>query len=965
MAANGGTGSPFDPVLAAVSTLQKNVERAEKEEAHRYLEQFQKSPEAWTATFALLQSSDVSTEAKLFAATTLKGKINYDFDQLPRSSLPALRDSLLSLLASYATGPRPIRIQLCICLANLALQMLEWKDVLEMTGSKLGGNPQTAVCMLEFLRVLPEEITEGRKISLSEDELAARTMQLIDNNASQVLHLLDQYSRTSPAAANNPLLLECLTSWLREVPLSDVVASPLLGVVVGALSYDASFEAAVDCLCAIFKESKEVDEYLTPIQTLYPRIVALKPRIAQAAKTHDEDIFRGLTRIFAEAGEAWVVLIARMPREFRTLVECVLECAAQDQSREAISLTFNFWYEMKIYLVLEKYIEARMQFADVFARLVDIMIKHLEFPVPDDGDESDLFDGDREQEEKFRESRHLTGDVLKDCCEVIGVTECLGKSFKLIQDWIARYAGQVTATTVPHWQSLEAPLFSLRAMGRVVDKEENIILPQLMPLLIQVPNHPRVRFTAIMTLGRYTEWTSEHPELLEPQFKFIISSFETGSKDIMTAAALALKFFCQDCRALLKDHVVQLQKFYDSVLDSLPQTSQEEVSEGVANVVAIQPVEKVYDYLKLYCDPLVKRLMSKANEAHDDTSKLRVADHLQLLTVFVQSVVPYVEPNKPNPAVKYWQEIFPVLSALVDNFLNHAPICERVCRFWRSMVLSYRTATQPVLPVLADKLVSSFAASRHGCFLWATDAIVREFSEGTEFVDPATTEAIYQFFEAQALTVLRALNVLPPTDLPDVIEDFFRLLVDALIYYPHKFISSNLFAPIFSAALTALTLEQADPLTATLHFLRDLLAYGGENSPIADPTANANLQPTVQKLILTQGELLVQRVLVGMMFSFPKDCFPDASGILLDLVNLVPSEISVWIAKTIQMLPAGTVNTGEAQRLLNQINQRLAEGETRKVRYLLQDFTNSYRRRNVAPREGLGRLEATRFRFSG
>ncbi len=310
--------------------------------------------------------------------------------------------------------------------------------------------------------------------------------------------------------------------------------------------------------------------------------------------------------------------------------------------------------------------------------------------------------------------------------------------------------------------------------------------------------------------------------------------------------------------------------------------------------------------------------------------------------MFVQSVVPYVEPNKPNPAVKYWQEIFPVLSALVDNFLDHAPICERVCRFWRTMVLSYRTATQPLLPALADKLASTFAASRHGCFLWATDAIVREFSEGTEFVDPATTNAIYQFFEAQALTVLRALNDLPPTDLPDgmtllvrmfsnmtvlnfdansVIEDCFRLLVDALIYYPQKLISSNLLAPIFSAALTALTLEQADPLTATLHFLRDLLAYGGENTPISDATADANIRPIVQNLVLTQGELLVQRVLVGMMFTFPKDCFPDASGILLDLVNLVPNEISMWIAKTIQMLPAGSVNAGEAQRLFNQINQ--------------------------------------------
>ena len=29
------------------------------------------------------------------------------------------------------------------------------------------------------------------------------------------------------------------------------------------------------------------------------------------------------------------------------------------------------------------------------------------------------------------------------------------------------------------------------------------------------------------------------------------------------------------------------------------------------------------------------------------------------------------------------------------------------------------------------------------------------------------------------------------------------------------------------------------------------------------------------------------------------------------------------------------------------------------------DFTTSYRRRNVAPREGLGRLEATKFRFNG
>jgi transportin-3 len=36
-----------------------------------------------------------------------------------------------------------------------------------------------------------------------------------------------------------------------------------------------------------------------------------------------------------------------------------------------------------------------------------------------------------------------------------------------------------------------------------------------------------------------------------------------------------------------------------------------------------------------------------------------------------------------------------------------------------------------------------------------------------------------------------------------------------------------------------------------------------------------------------------------------------------------------------------------------------------KIRILLQDFTSSYRRRNVAPREGLGMLEPSKFVYTG
>ena len=462
------------------------------------------------------------------------------------------------------------------------------------------------------------------------------------DNANTVLQLLSSYAQSSSkpslghvldpllkitlgSAATNPQLLEVVTSWLREVPVADVVNSPLLNVVFSALDTDRSFEAATDCLVAMCKETREVDEYLPTIQVLLPRVIALQPRIRQAAADEDTETFKGITRIFAEAGESWVVLIAREPTVFRPIVEAVLECAARDMDRDAIALTFLFWEELKLYLVLEIYIQARLQYVDIYSSLVDIMLKQLEFPGLEGSSDTDLFDGDREAEEKFREFRHHMGDVLKDCCQIMGVTECLSKVLERIKSWMGSYAGQATTNSVPHWQQLEAPLFSMRAMGRMVDKDEDIILPQIIPLIVQIPFHEKLRFATIMVLGRYTEWTANHPDLLEMQFQYIVSSFGTDSKEIVRAAAMAMKFFCLDCKHLLSGQVVQLQQFYDQTLDKLPGISQEELTEGVASVVAVQPVPQIFELMKLYCDPLMARLMVLANKATDNDGKLAVA----------------------------------------------------------------------------------------------------------------------------------------------------------------------------------------------------------------------------------------------------------------------------------------------------------------------------------------------------
>jgi transportin-3 len=389
-----------------------------------------------------------------------------------------------------------------------------------------------------------------------------------------------------------------------------------LKTVFDALSADEPFESAVECLCTIFRETRDVDECKNIIQALYPNVVGLRQKLRDAASEEDLEVFKGISRIFSEAGEAWVVLIAREPEAFRALVEAILEIAVLDKDRDVISFTFNFWYELKQLIVLEIYMQARLVFADIYSKLVDIMIGHLEFPRPEDGDETtDLFEGDREQEEKFREFRHKMGDVLKDCCEVIGVTECLKKSYDLIEAWVQQHGQQAAAGQVPQWQKLEAPLFSMRAMGRMVSTEENIMLPRLIPLIVGIPDHEKVRFQAVMTLGRYTEWTSEHPDLLKPQLDFIMAAFQHSSAEVVRAAALSFKFFCNDCANLLKEYVAPIQQFYVSVLNKLPPSSQEEITDGVASVLARLPASQTYPNIKAFCDPIMSDIMNKAQSA--------------------------------------------------------------------------------------------------------------------------------------------------------------------------------------------------------------------------------------------------------------------------------------------------------------------------------------------------------------
>jgi transportin-3 len=160
-----------------------------------------------------------------------------------------------------------------------------------------------------------------------------------------------------------------------------------------------------------------------------------------------------------------------------------------------------------------------------------------------------------------------------------------------------------------------------------------------------------------------------------------------------------------------------------------------------------------------------------------------------------------------------------------------------------------------------------------------------------------------------------------------VIEDFFRLSMDVILYHTSGAIISPLMSHILNAACTTLTLLKTEVLMTTLHFLRDFIGYGSPDLPSSSfgddrqLTNPPEIQSAVKQILLHQGEALTQRVMTGMMYSFPEDCIPDASGVVLDMLTVLPQQTALWIRATLEQLPAGAIRPQEKEKLAAGIEQ--------------------------------------------
>ncbi|KAL6997249.1 Transportin mos14 [Sarracenia purpurea var. burkii] len=341
-------------VKEALNALYHHPDDAVRMQADQWLQEFQRTIDAWQVSDNLLHDVTSNQETLIFCSQTLRSKVQRDFEELPSEAFRPLRDSLNSLLKTFRKGPPKVRTQISLAVAALSVHVpaKDWGDggIVNWLRDEMNSHPECIPSFLELLRVLPEEAF-NYKIAARPD----RRRQFEKELASAMEIALNILTACLNINELKEQVLEAFASWLRlrhRIPASTLASHSLVLTALSSLNSDILLEASVNVISELIhhtaaKSSGGVAAQMPLIQVIVPQVMSLKPQLRDFSK--DEEDVKAIARLFADMGDSYLELIANGSDESMLIVHALLEVASHPEY-DIASMTFNFWHNLQINL---------------------------------------------------------------------------------------------------------------------------------------------------------------------------------------------------------------------------------------------------------------------------------------------------------------------------------------------------------------------------------------------------------------------------------------------------------------------------------------------------------------------------------------------------------------------------------------------------------------------------------------
>ncbi|ETP30002.1 hypothetical protein, variant [Phytophthora nicotianae P10297] len=774
----------------------------------------------------------------------------------------------------------------------------------------------TPTVLAELLLLLVEEVdtlAERSARQRMQDEVDAWAPAVLDRLLPQVMH-----EASNPGVGTCPdsvetqeTVLRALTSWLRyvKVDAEAVVRNPLLHSLLGFLARDDLFDASVDLAVQLVRSYAH---HSVVVQWLAPRLLSLRGAFASAAEAEDMDACLGLCRIFTEMGEAYLELLLGAGND-TALVDLLLDCMSYPDA-EVADVTIPFWFRLLEELQRRVTPAILAQYKPRLERLAGLCMQKLQFR-----EEFPTLPVDKQQD--FKTFRQELGDILRDCCQLLGVEavlqHCVNGLNQIFQ----------TPAESRSWEAVEAHLYCFRSIAREVERAKTNVDALDAPIslifqhLPQFADHPAICYTSCLIVSRYAEWLRSHPSSLSTQVNFLntcvtksAGDARYGEWEVARAAASAVRALAMDCWSILGADIVA---FYLHIEQNELMAVEDQVLilEGIcAGVASSNDMPRTLSVLDQVMKGIGQRLTALfASSSAKSQVQVALNELLRLMCLYEYLDISRLHGEK-HPLVMLTEQLWPLFNQMLALYRGHDELVERVCRCYKRILRTCGEHIAPLLPQLVDNLLAFYQAEPKSSYLYTASMVLKFFAHSASEMDPLFARMLFTLIETTT-PIFASVNDMETR--PDVVEEFFYLMERAVRCVPQVLAavpaggqSCPLMTSVFSCAVSALAISHNDANKAVLCFLEQVYVQSqSEDARVKLVTlcvSNTAVSDSNKMLV----SYLLRGVILGAMSPSRVDAdYGSAAGVLVQLAKVNGQQLQLWIAEWFEQATAGTFAT--------------------------------------------------------
>ncbi|XP_061360280.1 transportin MOS14 isoform X2 [Gastrolobium bilobum] len=924
-------------VKEALNALYHHPDDAVRMQADRYLQDFQRTLDAWQVADNLLHDPSSNLETLIFCSQTLRSKVQRDFEELPSTAFRPLRDSLNTLLKKFHKGPPKVRTQISIAVAALAVHVPaeDWGDggIVKWLRDEMDSHPEYIPGFLELLTVLPEEVLNHKIAARPE-----RRRQFEKELTSQMEVALTILTACLTISELKEQVLEAFASWLRlkhGFPGSVLSSHPLVLTALSSLNSELLSEASVNVISELIHYTAAgnidgVSANMPLIQVIVPQVMNLKAHLSDPTK--DEEDVKAIARLFADMGDSYVELIATGSDESMLIVHALLEVASHPEYVIA-SMTFNFWHSLQLNLTKsnEACFEAernrRLQvFRPAYESLVSLVSFRVQYP-------EDYQDLSYEDLKEFKQTKYAVADVLTDAALVLGGDATLKILYMKLLEAVSGHGN----TEHKEWRPAEAALFCIRAISNYVSVVEAEVMPQIMALLPKLPHQPQLLQTVCLTIGAYSKWFDSAScglSILPSVLDILMNGMGT-SEECAAAAALAFRHICDDCRKKLCGCLEGLFHIYNRTVSGedsfkVPAEDSLHLVEALSMVVTELPPDDAKRALEALCIPVISPLQEAINQGPEILSK-RPSRQLTIHIDRFAYIFRYV--NHPQVVADAIQRLWPIFKAIFDIRAWDMRTMESLCRACKYAVRTSGRFMGLTIGAMLEEIQSLYRQHHQPCFLYLSSEVIKIFGS-----DPSCADYLKNLIEALFQHTTRLLtNIQEFTARPDIADDCFLLASRCIRYCPRLFIPSSVFPSLVDCSMVGITVQHREASNSILHFLADIF-------DLANSTAGEQFIPIRDSIIIPRGASITRILVASLTGALPKSRVDVVSYTLLALTRSYGMHALEWAKESVLLIPSTAVTDVERTRFLKALSDAASGGDTNGLTVPVEELSDVCRR---------------------